>query len=100
MIKNTPKVTGFLGGSGGEPVPLSEEEVQSIVGQMQGQSARPKPKFSYEKGESVRVIDGPFVNFNGVVDEVNQDKGKVKVMLAFFGRPTPVELEFPQSERV
>ena len=100
MIKNTPKVTGFLGGSGGEPVPLLEEEVQSIVGQMQGQSARPKPKFSYEKGESVRVIDGPFVNFNGVVDEVNQDKGKVKVMVSIFGRATPVELEFPQIERV
>ena len=100
MIKNTPKVTGFLGGGGGDPIPLSEEEIQSIMGQMNGGSARPKPKFSYEKGESVRVVDGPFANFNGVVDEVNQDKGKVKVMVSIFGRATPVELEFPQIERV
>ena len=99
MIKNTPKVTGFLGGSS-EPVPLSEGEVKTIMDQIKGESARPKPKFSFEKGENIRVIDGPFLNFNGVVEEVNHDKGKVKVMVSIFGRATPVELEFPQIERV
>ena len=99
MIKNTPKVTGFLGNSA-EPVPLSGEEVKTIMDQIKGESARPKPKFSFEKGESVRVIDGPFLNFNGVVEDVNQDKGKVRVMVSIFGRATPVELEFPQIERV
>ena len=99
MIKNTAKVTGFLGGSS-EPVPLSEEEVKTIMDQIKGESARPKPKFSFEKGESIRVVDGPFLNFNGVVEEVNHDKGKVKVMVSIFGRATPVELEFPQIERV
>ena len=98
-IKNTAKVTGFLGG-GGTPVPLSEEEIQLVIGQMKGGSMQPKPKFSFEKGENVRVVDGPFVNFNGTVEEVNQDKGKVKVMVSIFGRATPVELEFPQIELV
>ncbi|MCH8156254.1 MAG: transcription termination/antitermination protein NusG [Nitrospinae bacterium] len=99
MIKDTPKVTGFLGG-GGTPVPLSEEEIKAIMGQMKGESARPKPKFSFEKGENVRVIEGPFLNFNGIVEDVNHDKGKVKVMVSIFGRATPVELEFPQIESV
>ena len=99
MIKNTPKVTGFLGSSA-DPVPLSGEEVKTIMDQIKGESARPKPKFSFEKGESIRVVDGPFLNFNGVVEEVNHDKGKVKVMVSIFGRATPVELEFPQIERV
>ncbi|NIQ01013.1 MAG: transcription termination/antitermination protein NusG [Nitrospinaceae bacterium] len=99
LIKNTPKVTGFLGG-GQKPVPLSEAEVKQIMDQIRGESARPKPKFSFEKGENVRVIEGPFVNFNGVVEEINHDKGKVKVMVSIFGRATPVELEFPQIERV
>jgi len=99
MIKNTPKVTGFLGGGQG-PVPLPEGEVKLILDQMKGESARPKPKFSFEKGESVRVIEGPFLNFNGVVEDVNDDKGKVRVMVSIFGRATPVELEFPQIERV
>ena len=99
MIKNTAKVTGFLGG-GGTPVPLSEEEVKLVMGQISGETSQPKPTFSYEKGENVRVVDGPFVNFNGTVEEVNQDKGKVKVMVSIFGRATPVELEFPQIEAV
>ena len=99
MIKNTPKVTGFLGG-GSEPVPLSEGEVKTIMDQIKGESARPKPKFSFEKGENIRVVDGPFLNFNGVVEDVNHDKGKVRVMVSIFGRATPVELEFPQIERV
>lgn len=99
MIKNTPKVTGFLGG-GSSPVPLSEGEVKTIMDQVKGESARPKPKFSFDKGEGVRVVDGPFLNFNGVVDDVNLDKGKVRVMVSIFGRATPVELEFSQIEKV
>ena len=99
MIKNTAKVTGFLG-SGGKPVPLSEDEVKTIKGQISGEASQPKPKFSFEKGESVRVVEGPFINFNGTVDEVNQSKGKVRVMVSIFGRATPVELEFPQIEAV
>ena len=99
MIKNTPKVTGFLGG-GSTPVPLSEKEVKTIMDQIKGEAQRPKPKFSFERGENIRVIEGPFINFNGVVEDVNQDKGKVKVMVSIFGRATPVELEFPQIERV
>jgi transcriptional antiterminator NusG len=99
MIKDTPKVTGFLGG-GATPVPLSEEEVKLIMEQMKGESTRLKPKVLFEKGEDVRVIEGPFVNFNGTVEDVNHDKGKVKVMVSIFGRATPVELEFPQIERV
>lgn len=99
LIKNTPKVTGFLGG-GSSPTPLSESEVKTIMDQIKGESARPKPKFSFEKGESVRVVDGPFINFNGVVDDVNPDKGMVRVMVSIFGRATPVELEFPQIEKV
>jgi transcription termination/antitermination protein NusG len=99
MIKNTPKVTGFLGGAS-DPVPLSEEEVKTIMDQVKGESVRPKPKFSFEKGESVRVVDGPFLNFNGIVEDVNHDKGKVRVMVSIFGRATPVEFEFPQVERV
>jgi len=99
MIKNTAKVSGFLGG-GGKPVPLSEEEMKAVEEQIRGETSQPKHKFSFEKGENVRVVDGPFVNFNGTVDEVNQDKGKVRVMVSIFGRATPVELEFPQVEAV
>ncbi len=99
MIKNTPKVTGFLGG-GHDPTPLSQEEVELIMAQIKGESSRPKPKFTFEKGENVRVIEGPFLNFNGTVEDVNLDKGKVRVMVSIFGRATPVELEFPQIERI
>ena len=99
MIKNTAKVSGFLGG-GGKPVPLSEEEMRAVEEQIRGETSQPKHKFSFEKGENVRVVDGPFVNFSGTVDEVNQDKGKVRVMVSIFGRATPVELEFPQVEAV
>ena len=98
LIKNTPKVTGFPGGP--TPAPLSVDEVKLVMAQIKGESDRPKPKFSFERGESVRVIDGPFNNFNGTVEEVNPDKGKVKVMVSIFGRSTPVELEFPQIEKV
>lgn len=97
VIKNTPKVTGFLGGNA--PAPLSAAEVKDVMDQVKGESQRPKPKFQFEKGEGVRVIEGPFMNFNGTVEEVNPDKGKVKVMVSIFGRATPVELEFAQIEK-
>jgi transcriptional antiterminator NusG len=100
MIKNTPKVTGFPGGASSLPVPLTQAEVDNVMGQIRGDTAKPKHKVSFEKGESVRVIEGPFVNFSGVVEEINPDKGKVKVMVSIFGRATPVELEFPQVEKV
>ncbi|MEE8127016.1 MAG: transcription termination/antitermination protein NusG [Nitrospinaceae bacterium] len=98
LIKNTPKVTGFPGGA--TPAPLTATEVKDVMDQIKGEAKAPKPKFIFEKGENVRVIEGPFMNFNGVVEEVNPDKGKVKVMVSIFGRSTPVELEFPQIERV
>jgi len=98
LIKNTSKVTGFPGGA--SPAPLTATEVKDVMDQIKGEAKSPKPKFIFEKGENVRVIEGPFMNFNGVVEEVNPDKGKVKVMVSIFGRATPVELEFPQIERV
>ncbi|MDH5458007.1 MAG: transcription termination/antitermination protein NusG [Nitrospinota bacterium] len=98
LIKNTPKVTGFPGGA--SPAPLTATEVKDVMDQIKGEAKAPKQKFVFEKGENVRVIEGPFMNFNGVVEEVNPDKGKVKVMVSIFGRATPVELEFPQIERV
>jgi len=98
LIKNTSKVTGFPGGA--TPAPLTATEVKDVMDQIKGEAKTPKPKFIFEKGENVRVIEGPFMNFNGVVEEVNPDKGKVKVMVSIFGRATPVELEFPQIERV
>ncbi|MFQ5672269.1 MAG: transcription termination/antitermination protein NusG [Nitrospinales bacterium] len=100
MIKNTPKVTGFPGGTTSLPSPLSEEEVKTIMDQIKGESSKPKLKVQFEVGESVRVIEGPFLNFSGVVEEINPDKGKVKVMVSIFGRATPVELEFSQIEKV
>ena len=98
LIKNTSKVTGFPGGA--SPAPLTAAEVKDVMDQIKGEAKAPKQKFIFEKGENVRVIEGPFMNFNGVVEEVNPDKGKVKVMVSIFGRATPVELEFPQIERV
>ena len=98
LVKNTSKVTGFPGGA--SPAPLSATEVKDVMDQIKGEAKSPKQKFIFEKGENVRVIEGPFMNFNGVVEEVNPDKGKVKVMVSIFGRATPVELEFPQIERV
>ena len=98
LVKNTPKVTGFLGGN--TPSPLSDSEVQNVVKQMRGEVEKPKPKVEFEKGENIRVIDGPFVNFTGVIDEVHPDRGKLKVMVSIFGRTTPVELEMLQVEKV
>ena len=100
LIKNTSKVTGFPGGASGLPAPLTEEEVKGILEQVRGEATKPKPKVSFDRGENVRVIDGPFINFSGTVDEINPDKGKLKVMVSIFGRATPVELEFPQVEKI
>ena len=99
LIKNTPKVTGFVG-PGVRPTPIPEEHVRAIIHQVQTGAERPKHKVLFSRGESVRVIDGPFSNFTGVVDEVKPDKGRLKVMVSIFGRPTPVDLEFLQVERV
>jgi transcription termination/antitermination protein NusG len=98
VVKGTPRVTGFVG-SGQNPTPLSEEEVQQIVYKVATAASSPKPKLSFEKGESVRIIDGPFTNFNGVVDDVNGDRNTLKVMVTIFGRSTPVELDFLQVEK-
>src|SRR5271165_2025117 len=99
VIKNTPRVTGFLG-TGDKPVALSEEEVGSILFRAETSKEKPRLKIKFEKNESVRITDGPFANFNGVVDEVNEDRETVKVMVTIFGRSTPVELEFGKVEKV
>lgn len=100
FIKNIPKVTGFLGGHN-EPTPVTETEMKDLIGQLEGgETAKPKPKFSFDPGENVRVIDGPFNNFVGVVEESNTDRGKIKIMVNIFGRATPLELEFSQIEKV
>jgi len=97
-IKNTPRVTGFVGG-GNSPVPLSSEEVNSILYRQASAAERPRPKMTFEKNDSVRIIDGPFANFAGKVDEVNTERGTLRVMVTIFGRATPVELEFLQVEK-
>ena len=99
VIKNTPRVTGFLG-TGDKPVALSEAEVSSILFRSEVSKERPRLKIKFEKNESVRITEGPFANFNGVVDEVNEDRETVKVMVTIFGRSTPVELEFGKVEKV
>lgn len=99
LIKNTPKVTGFLGGKR-NPTPLSEDEVKNILEQIEGDKTKPKPKVLFNKGESVRVVDGPFTNFTGIIDEISPERGKLKVMVSIFGRATPVELEFLQVENI
>jgi transcriptional antiterminator NusG len=99
VIKNTPRVTGFLG-TGDKPVSLSEEEVGSILFRTDVSSEKPRMKIKFEKNESVRITEGPFANFNGVVDEINEDRETLKVMVTIFGRSTPVELEFSKVEKV
>ncbi len=98
VVKNTPKITGFVGGSTRPPA-IPDEEVAKIKGQVEEGQVHPKPKFEFSRGEQVKVIDGPFSNFSGIVDEVNQDKGKLRVLVSIFGRSTPVELEFFQVEK-
>ncbi len=99
VLKDTPKVTGFLG-TGDKPVALSEEEVSSILFRSETSKDKPRMKIKFEKGEQVRITDGPFANFNGVVDEVNEDRETLKVMVTIFGRSTPVELEFGKVEKI
>ena len=100
LVKSTPKVTGFLGGSAMRPTPISEKEVQNIMQQMQAGVEKPRPKVLFEVGELVRVKDGPFTDFNGSVEDVNYDKSKIRVAVTIFGRSTPVELDFGQIEKV
>jgi len=99
LIKNTPGVSGFIG-SDRRPVPLQEDEVNTILKQTEIAKEKPTPKVLFEKGEGVRVLDGPFINFNGTIEEVNPVKGKIKVTISIFGRATPVELEYWQVEKV
>jgi transcriptional antiterminator NusG len=99
VLKDTPKVTGFLG-TGDKPVALSEEEVSSILFRSETSKDKPRMKIKFEKSEQVRITDGPFANFNGVVDEVNEDRETLKVMVTIFGRSTPVELEFGKVEKI
>ncbi len=99
VVKNTPKVTGFVG-TGKKPTPLTQKEVDGIVEQVTSAKEKPKPKYLFDKGEPVKIIDGPFNNFSGVVDEVNVDRDTLKVMVTIFGRQTPVELNFLQVEKL
>ena len=99
LVKHTNKVTGFVGGAKNRPAPISEEDVQKIVSQMQEGTDKPRHKVEFEVGEYVRVKEGPFTDFNGTVEEVNYEKNKVRVSVTIFGRATPVELEFSQVEK-
>jgi len=99
VVKSTPRVTGFVG-TGQQPTPLSEEEVQQIVYRVADSREKPKLKVKFEKNEAVRITEGPFASFTGMVDEVNEDRETLKVMVTIFGRSTPVELEFGQVEKV
>jgi transcriptional antiterminator NusG len=99
VVRNTPKVTGFIG-TGKKPTPLSQGEVDMILEQVVSAKEKPKPKYVFEKGEPVKIIDGPFSNFSGVVEEVNLDRNTLKVMVTIFGRQTPVELEFLQVQKM
>lgn len=99
LIKDTPKVTGFLG-AGKKPSPISEKEAESLMKQIQEGIERPRPSVIYDIGEEVKVTDGPFASFNGTVEDVDEEKGKLKVSVSIFGRATPVELEYSQVEKL
>jgi len=98
LVKETPKISGFIGDAT-DPAPLSEEEVKRIVSQVEEGAASPRSRISFEQGETVKVVDGPFAEFSGTVEEVRPEKGKVKVLISIFGRATPVELDFMQVEK-
>ncbi|MGI0118133.1 transcription termination/antitermination protein NusG [Zooshikella sp. RANM57] len=99
LIKDTPRVMGFIGGTADKPAPITKREADAILRRVQDGSDKPKPKTLFEPGEVVRVIDGPFSDFNGVVEEVNYEKNRLQVAVLIFGRSTPVELEFTQVEK-
>lgn len=99
LVKNTDKVTGFVGGTVMKPTPISQKEVEAILHQIQEGIEKPKPKILFEIGEAVRVKDGPFTDFHGSVEDVNYEKNKLRVSVSIFGRPTPVELDFNQVEK-
>ena len=99
LVKSTPKVTGFVGGSANKPTPISEKEVEKIMQQMQDGVEKPRPKVLFEPGEVVRVKDGPFTDFHGSVEDANYEKNKLRVSVTIFGRATPVELDFAQVEK-
>ncbi len=99
IVNDTAKVSGFLGGRE-KPTPISDEEAKQILSRMEAGKLKPKPKYYFETGDEIRVIDGPFNNFNGVVEEVNPEKGKIRVLISIFGRSTPVELEFVQVTKI
>jgi transcriptional antiterminator NusG len=99
IVNSTAKVTGFLGGRS-SPTPLTDEEAEQILNRMETGKLKPQPKFYFEFGDEIRVIDGPFTNFNGTVEEVNPEKGKIKVLVSIFGRSTPVELDFVQVTKL
>jgi transcriptional antiterminator NusG len=100
LVKSVPRVLGFIGGSSDKPAPISDGEAETIIQRIQEGTDRPRPKVLYEPGEVVRVVDGPFNDFNGVVEEVNYEKSRVRVAVLIFGRSTPVDLEFSQVEKV
>ncbi len=99
LVKDVPKVMGFIGGTGDRPAPISDKEAEAILQRVQEGVEKPRPKVLFEPGEAVRVIDGPFNDFNGVVEEVDYDKSRLKVSVLIFGRSTPVDLEFGQVEK-
>jgi len=99
LVRNTPKVTSFVGANKKRPTPLTDDEVRQIMHHTEETQERPKPKFHFEKGDKVRIIDGPFANFEGDVDEIHEERSTIKVMVTVFGRSTPVELDFIQVEK-
>ena len=99
FIKNTPGVSGFIS-SASKPTPIAKEDVDAVLRQTEEKQSKPQPKVVFQKGESIKIIEGPFMSFSGVIEEINPDKGKLKVMVSIFGRSTPVELEYWQVEKI
>ena len=100
LVKSTPRVSGFIGGTANKPMPINQREAEIILQQVQAGAEKPKPKVEFEVGQQIRVNEGPFADFNGVVDEVNYERNKLRVSVQIFGRETPVELEFGQVEKI